>query len=117
MLKRLISLVLVIIITGGVASFLNAQEGTTVIEWMGWRIEARTSLLIALGLALMIIVVGFDRLVGLIIGLPDRISGRVAARRQTQGHHALALGLVAASAGDGREATRQSKKSKAASGR
>lgn len=112
MLKRLISLVLVIIITGAVASFLNAQEGTTVIEWMGWRIEARTSLLIALGLALMIIVVGFDRLVGLIIGLPDRISGRVAARRQTQGHHALALGLVAASAGDGREATRQSKKAK-----
>ena len=109
MLKRLISLVIVIIITGAVASFLNAQKGSTVIEWMGWRIEARTSLLIALGLALMIVVVGFDRLVGLIIGLPDRISGRVAARRQTQGHHALALGLVAASAGDGREAARQSK--------
>ena len=100
MIKRLISLVIIIIITGFVASFLNAQEGATVIEWMGWRIEARTSLIVALAIGLMIIVVGFDRFVGMIIGLPERISGRVNERRQNQGHHALALGLVAASAGD-----------------
>lgn len=112
MIKRLISLVIVIIITGFVASFLNAQEGATVIEWMGWRIEARTSLIVALAIGLMIIVVGFDRFVGMIIGLPERISGRVNERRQNQGHHALALGLVAVSAGDGREASRQASKAK-----
>ena len=112
MLRRLISLVIIIILTGVVASFLNAQEGATVIEWMGWRLEARTSLLVAVAVGIMIVVVGFDRFVGAIIGLPDRISGRVAARKQQQGHHALALGLVAASAGDGREAHRQAKKAK-----
>ena len=110
MLRRLFGLVLVIVITGGIASFLNSQGGNTVIEWIDWRIEARTSLLIAIAGGLMLIVIGFDRLVGMIIGLPDRISGRLAIRRQEQGHHALALGLVAASAGDAREAKRQAKK-------
>ncbi len=110
MLRRLVGLVIVVIITGAVASFLRGQEGTTIIEWMGWRIEAQTSLLIAVAVALIILVVAFDRLVGAIVGLPERISGRIAARRQDQGHHALALGLVAASAGDGREAMRQAKK-------
>lgn len=110
MLRRLFGLVFVIIVTGAIASFLNSQGGYTIIEWMGWRIEARTSLLIAIAGGFMIIVIAFDRFVGMLIGLPDRISGRIAERRQEQGHHAVALGLVAASAGDAREAQRQAKK-------
>ncbi len=110
MLRSLVGLVIIVVITGLVASFLRGQDGNTVIEWMGWRIEARTSLLVAVAVGLIILIVAFDRLVGAVIGLPERISGRIAARRRDQGHHALALGLIAAAAGDGREAKRQGKK-------
>ena len=110
MLRRLFGLALIIIITGGIASFLNSQDGYTVIEWMGWRLEARTSVLVAVAAGFILLIVAFDRLVGAIIGLPDRISSRLSRRRQEQGHHALALGLVAASAGDARESARQAKK-------
>jgi HemY protein len=110
MLRRLIGLVVVIIVTGVVAHFLSQQQGSTVIEWMGWRIEARTSLIAVLLIGTIIVIVGFDRLYGYITGIPRRITGSIAARRQNQGHHALALGLVAVSAGDGREATRQARK-------
>ena len=50
MLRRLISIVVLLAIAGFIASFLQAQPGVTQIEWLGWRIEARTSLLIAIAL-------------------------------------------------------------------
>ena len=73
---------------------------------MGWRIEARTSLIVALAIGLMIIVVGFDRFVGMIIGLPERISGRKWTQAKSRSSCPCARPL-AVSAGDGREASRQ----------
>lgn len=112
MLKRLITIALLLVIAGFVASFLRDQEGTTVLEWMGWRIEAKTSLLIVIAIALVWLVIVIDRIIGMVARLPGRFSGAINERRQKQGHHALAIGLVAASAGDGREALRQAKKAK-----
>lgn len=110
MLRRLITIALLLALAGFAASFLQAQPGHTRIEWLGWRVEARTSLMVALGVGVIWLAISFDRLLGYIVGLPGRISGNFSARRQKQGHHALALGLIAASAGDGREALRQSKR-------
>ena len=112
MLKRLITIALLLVIAGFVASFLRDQEGTTVLEWMGWRIEAKTSLLIVIAIALVWLVIVIDRIIGMVARLPGRFSGAINERRQKQGHHAPAIGLVAASAGDGREALRQAKKAK-----
>ena len=110
MLRRLISIVVLLAIAGFIASFLQAQPGVTQIEWLGWRIEARTSLLIAIALVGVWLIVCFDRLLGYLVHLPGRISSGWSQRRNKQGNHALALGLIAASTGDGREALRQSKR-------
>jgi len=112
MLKRLITIAFLLTITGFAASFLNKQPGMTTLEWLGWRIEARTSLLVVIAVGFIWLAIMLDRIIGVITGLPGRISGSINSRRQDQGHQALAIGLVAASAGDGREAMRQSKKAK-----
>ena len=112
MFKRLITLAFLLTVAGFAASFLNQQPGMTTLEWLGWRIEARTSLLVVIAAGIIWLVIMLDRIIGVITGLPGRISGSMSGRRQRQGHQALAIGLVAASAGDGREALRQSKKAK-----
>ena len=112
MLKRLITIAFLITIAGFAASFLNKQPGMTTLEWLGWRVEARTSLLVVIAVGIIWLAIMLDRIIGVITGLPGRISGSLNSRRQEQGHQALAIGLVAASAGDGREAMRQSKKAK-----
>ena len=112
MLKRLITIAFLLTIAGFAASFLNKQPGMTTLEWLGWRVEARTSLLVVITVGLIWLAIMLDRIIGVITGLPGRISGSINSRRQEQGHQALAIGLVAASAGDGREAMRQSKKAK-----
>ena len=110
MVRRILSLILLVAVVGTVTTFLVRQEGVTAIEWLGWRIEIRTSLVIAAVLGLIWIVVATDRLFGFIVHLPERLTGGIRERRRKQGHQALALGLVAASVGDRKEAQRQSKR-------
>ena len=112
MFKRLVTIAFLLTIAGFAASFLSQQPGMTQLEWLGWRIEARTSLLVVITVGVVWLAIMLDRVIGVITGLPSRISGSIQNRRQRQGHQALAIGLVAASAGDGREALRQSKKAK-----
>ena len=110
MLRRLITISLLLIVVGFIANFLQTEQGYTTIEWFNWRMEARTSLLATITLCLICLVIFFDRLLGYMAGLPSRISGNMQMRRDKQGRRALALGLIAAGAGDGREAGRQSKR-------
>jgi len=112
MLKRIITIVFLLTVAGFAASFLSNQPGVTVLEWLGWRIEARTSVLMVIVIAVIILAITLDRIIGMIAGLPSRISGSLTDRRLRQGNQALAIGLVAASAGDGREALRQAKRAK-----
>jgi len=112
MIRRIFSLILLVALVGAVTTFLVRQEGVTVIEWLGWRIEIRTSLMIAALLGLIWVVVATDRVFGFIVNLPDRVTGGIRERRRKQGHQALALGLVAASVGDRKEARRQSRRAK-----
>ena len=112
MLRRLIMIALLVVVAGFATSFLIRQEGVTVVEWLGYRIEVRTSLLAVAGLVLIIAVVMLDRMIGFLAGLPIRLSQGLKQRRHDAGHQALALGLVAASVGDRREAGRQEKKAR-----
>ena len=110
MLKRLILITLLMILSAMVASFLAQQDGNARIEWLGYRIEIATSLLVVCLGVLLVIVVMFDRIITFFAGLPGRISNRVRTKRQQEGHKALALGLIAASVGDASEAAKQSRR-------
>ena len=112
MLRRLVTLSVLILLAGFLTSFMMRQQGMTVLEWDVWRLEIRTSLLITAGVVLIITVVMLDRMISFIAGLPFRVSHGLRQRRSDAGQEALALGLVAASVGDRREAIRQEKKAR-----
>ena len=92
----------------GIAAFvsrwLSAQEGVTVITWLGWRVEVMTSLLVA-GLVLGLVAVFLSiRLVATILSWPSWLGHNWRARRRGRGEHALGQGMVAFAAGDVKEA-------------
>ncbi|HCD49290.1 MAG TPA: hypothetical protein DEQ75_02825, partial [Alphaproteobacteria bacterium] len=106
MLKRLVTIAVLILLAGYAASFLASQDGKTVIQWLGYRVEVQTSLLVTVMAAIIFLVVMMDRLLSFLAGLPGRLSGRIRNRRQEEGQQALALGLVAAAVGDQHEAAK-----------
>lgn len=112
MLRRVIVLALMLLLAGFAASFLARQQGMTAIEWLGYRIEIKTSLLVTGMISVMILLVLLDRLLSFLAGLPGRLGDGIRQRRKREGHQALALGLVAASVGDQGEATKQAKRAR-----
>lgn len=107
MLIRLIVLFLFILLSAAIASWLAAQPGSVQIDWLGWRLEMRTSLAVALVVIFALGLVFFDRLYRLVKSLPSWLGRSVHKRRDAAGHKALALGLMAVSAGESGEAKRQ----------
>ena len=84
--------------------WLSAQEGVTVINWLGWRVEVMTSLLIAglvLGLGVLFLLF---RLIATLLSWPSWLGHNWRARRRRRGEHALGQGMVAFAAGDMKEA-------------
>jgi HemY protein len=67
----------------------------------------RTSLAVALVVVLGLIVIFADRLLRGLLDLPGLLGRNLARRRAAQGHRALALGMIAVSAGEPAEARRQ----------
>lgn len=107
MLIRLVILFLFILATAVIASWLAAQPGSVQIDWLGWRLEMRTSLAVALIVVFALGMVFFDRLYRFIKSLPGWLGSSVKKRRDIAGHKALTLGLMAVSAGEPAEAKRQ----------
>ncbi len=110
-MRRIIGLIIWILIIASLAHVLAAQEGTTRIDWLGWRIETHTSLLVAGMLFLIWMIMVLDRLLSFVANIPHRISGGFSSRRGKQGRRALALGMAAAAAGEGIEAMKHARKS------
>ena len=110
-MRRIVSLIIWIMIIAAVAHFLAVQRGSTQIDWLGWRITAPTSLIIAGMLALIWAVLILDRLLSFLANIPRRISGGFSSRRGRLGQRALALGMAAAAAGEGRDAIKHARKS------
>lgn len=107
MYYRLVFLVLLVLVAGAVASWLATQPGMLQLEWLGYKLQMRTSLGVALLVILGLMLIFADRLVRGLFDLPGTMGRRLARRRAAQGHRALALGMIAVSAGEPGEARRQ----------
>ena len=117
MIWRLLKLVIAAGLIAALASWLSAQPGESRLDWLGYRLELPTSLLVSLGLGLVILLIFMDRLGRLIRLWPGLLGRGWQARRRQRGERALGLGLVALSAGDTKSARRQAKKAEKLLGR
>ena len=107
MFPRLVGLVILVLLAAALASWLGAQPGMLAFEWLGWQVEMRTSLAVALLVVFALLLLLVDRLFRGLLGLPAWFGRNLARRRTESGHRALALGLMAVSAGEPDEARRQ----------
>ena len=107
MFARLVGLVILVLLAALLASWLGAQPGMLAFEWLGWQVEMRTSLAVALLVVLALLLLFVDRLFRGLLGLPAWFGRNLARRRTESGHRALALGLMAVSVGEPCEARRQ----------
>jgi uncharacterized membrane-anchored protein len=107
MFARLLRLVGFVLVGAALASWLGAQPGMLQLEWLGWQLEMRTSLAVAILVILALALVFIDRLFRGLLGLPSWLGRNLSRRRTESGHRALTLGLMAVSAGEPDEARRQ----------
>jgi HemY protein len=92
------------VVASFIANWLSAQQGVTVVNWLGWRIEVMTSLLVAgLIISLSCLLLMFRLLVS-IISWPSWLGHNWRVRRRRRGDDALGQGMVAFAAGDMAEA-------------
>ena len=97
---RLLAFLGFCVLTALIASWLSAQEGVTVINWLGWRVEMMTSLLVT---GLLISFGGLILIVKLLVSViswPSWLGYNWRARRRRRGDEALGQGMVAFAAGD-----------------
>lgn len=99
------------------ASWLSQAEGTARVDWLGYRIELSTSLLVLMVGILLILVIMLDRTWRAIKLWPRLLGAGWVQRRKQNGETALGLGLVALAAGDVRSARRQARKAERLLGR
>ena len=81
-------------------AIISNQEGSTKLEWIGWKMEVPTSILIGGLIILIMIILWVYNLWRMIINLPSKIFSMIRENKQKSGYNALAYGLVASSAGD-----------------
>mgnify|MGYP001367418222 CR=1 FL=1 len=81
-------------------AIISNQEGISEIEWIGWKMEVPTSILIGGLIILILIILWIYNLWKIILNLPSKIFRMIRENRQKSGYNALAYGLVASSAGD-----------------
>ena len=101
---RLLAFLGFCVLTALIASWLSAQQGVTVINWLGWRVEMMTSLLVT---GLLISFGGLFLIVKLLVSViswPSWLGYNWRARRRRRGDEALGQGMVAFAAGDMAEA-------------
>ncbi len=107
---RLLQFILLCIGAALTFSWLARQEGMTIIDFAGWQIELRTSiLLVAAVIALMLLIILYRSLRALILW-PGWLGHNWQLRRKEKGERALGLGMVAFAAGDHKMALKQARK-------
>lgn len=106
---RILGYIVVIGLLVAGAVWLADRPGHVMIDWLGYRLEASTGvLLVALFVSVVSILV-IVRLWDAIWHAPRRMMRARAERRRNAGYRALSKGMVAVAAGDAAEARRQAR--------
>ncbi len=112
MLRWFFKMVIWLFLFIALSIFLIDQPGRTSLEWLGWHLEIRTSLLAAAFVVIIFIGIYTDRFLGYISALPSRFSGYVSAANQRKGLDAASVSLAALAIGDSRGAARHAARSR-----
>ncbi len=106
-----LAFLLIIAVAAALASWQAAGDpGVVRVEWGGWRID--TSALFAMLAIILVVAVALPllRMIMFLMDAPGRIGKASERSRVRRGNEALALGLIAAEAGEFEEARRQADK-------
>src|SRR5579871_6171914 len=110
---RLVKFVIAAAVVIAAAFWLTEYQGTISVEWLGRRADISTALAVpALAIVIVASALGY-RFWRAVVTAPARLKRARILRRRERGYHAVTLGLVAAAAGDAREAARQSRRATA----
>ncbi len=112
MLRWFFKMVVWLFLAVALSIFLIDETGRTSLEWLGWRLEIRTSLLVAGFFIILFIGIYTDRLLGYILALPSRFSGYLSAANQRKGLDSAAQSLASLAIGDSRGAARHAARSR-----
>jgi HemY protein len=106
------ALLLAIIVAVALATWqvVTTDPGTVRIEWSGWRIDTTAFFAIVALVASLIVALPLLRLLLTVIDAPGRLGQASQRARSRRGQEALALGLIAAEAGEFDEARKQAAK-------
>jgi HemY protein len=105
-MTRVVLLALLILAVALAAAWLGQHPGTVAIEWLGWRADTSVAMLaFAIALVTVLGALGY-RFWRFLRRLPVTIAEAFRLRRRRRGYEALSAGMIAAAAGDSREAQR-----------
>lgn len=88
------------------AVWLSDHPGKVEINWLGYRIDTYFGVLLLVSGAAAVLIALLYKFLRAILGAPSEFMTRRQYRRREDGYRALALGMAAASAGDGEESRR-----------
>ena len=108
---KIMGVIVLLILVGWIAHLIATASGEAQLDWNGWRLTVPTGFLLLAGVVLVIVAVMFDRLVQFTASIPYRMRQTITARRIRLGRRSLALGMAAATAGDGGETMLHARKS------
>ena len=106
---RILGYIVVIALLVAGAVWLADRPGHVTIDWLGWRLEASTGVLLVALFVSVISILVIVRLWDAIWHAPRRMMRARAERRRNAGYRALSKGMVAVAAGDAAEARRQAR--------
>lgn len=87
--------------------WLSDNPGHVAFSWQGWHVETTAGVAMGAVAVFAAAVAALYRFWLFITSAPQRVSGVLKDRRRNKGYRALTLGMVAAAAGDGAEASKQ----------
>lgn len=112
MIRALWFLIVLAAIAWG-AALIADSPGAVTLDWLGYRIETSTAVLVAVVLIFSIILMLVYRVWIAVRRAPRRLVEARRERRQRRGYRALTQGMVAVAAGDAVEARRQARRAEA----
>jgi HemY protein len=103
---RLLAFTLLLVAASIAAAWFIENDGSVVVEWMGWRIQTSVGFAILLGLILIALCTLVLESVLWIRNLPERYQRKRKERIREKGISALTAGFTAIAAGDAKSARR-----------